>query len=433
MTFFGMITLGCKVNSYESEAVINELIEKGWTYKEEAIDCDVVIINTCTVTQTSDQKSRQMINGARRNNPNAIICAMGCFVQLNEKAASEIADVIIGTNNRLSVYELVNSYLESKQAIDAVTDVLHAPSYEELKINRLQTHTRAFIKIQDGCENYCSYCAIPYSRGRIRSRNNDNIIEEINHLVENGTKEVIFAGINTGTYGKDLKDINLAKLIEQVMTKTSLHRLRISSIELMEITDELLDVLKKYESRICMHFHIPLQAGSDTVLKRMRRKYLTQEYLDVVTKIRQLFGNCAITTDILAGFVQETEEEFKECLEFIQKVGFADMHVFPYSRRKGTLADKMDGHLAPSTIKLHAKGITEVANKMKQSYIDSFMNENLEVLFECKKHDYWHGHTSNYLDVFVKCDDDLTNKLCLVKLEKNQNGIIYGNIIERIE
>ena len=345
MRTFSVLTLGCKVNSYESEALINKLLDCGYELKNFNEICDVYIVNSCTVTKTSDQKSRQMLHGARRKNSNAVIVVMGCYSQLNQEEASSIADIVIGTNNKLDVVELINSYLTTKEQIMHVTDVLTNPKYEEMKVSVLKTHTRAFIKVQDGCENYCSYCAIPYSRGKIRSRNPENVINEIANLVKNGTKEVILAGINTGTYGKDLGFINLAGLITRIMEETSLYRLRLSSIELMEITDELLQTLKKYESRIANHLHIPCQGGSETVLKRMNRKYTIEMYENRIKEIRKLFPDIALTTDILAGFVGETETEFNETLDFIKRVGFSEMHVFPYSRRKNTVADSLDGHL----------------------------------------------------------------------------------------
>ena len=296
MRTFSVLTLGCKVNSYESEALINKLIDSGYTLKKFNEVCDVYIVNSCTVTKTSDQKSRQMLHAARRKNNVAVVVAMGCYSQLNKEEVSKIADIVVGTNNKLDVVTLIDSYLTTKEQIIKVTDVLNNPKYEEMKVSKLETHTRAFIKVQDGCENYCSYCAIPYSRGKIRSRIPDNVINEIKSLVDSGTKEVILAGINTGTYGKDLGNINLAGLIERIMTETTLYRLRLSSIELMEITDELLIVLKKYESRVANHLHIPCQGGSENVLKRMNRKYKLSEYESRINDIRKLFPDIALTT-----------------------------------------------------------------------------------------------------------------------------------------
>lgn len=433
MRTFSVLTLGCKVNSYESEALINKLLDCGYELKNFNEICDVYIVNSCTVTKTSDQKSRQMLHGARRKNSNAVIVVMGCYSQLNQEEASSIADIVIGTNNKLDVVELINSYLTTKEQIMHVTDVLTNPKYEEMKVSVLKTHTRAFIKVQDGCENYCSYCAIPYSRGKIRSRNPENVINEIANLVKNGTKEVILAGINTGTYGKDLGFINLAGLITRIMEETSLYRLRLSSIELMEITDELLQTLKKYESRIANHLHIPCQGGSETVLKRMNRKYTIEMYENRIKEIRKLFPDIALTTDILAGFVGETETEFNETLDFIKRVGFSEMHVFPYSRRKNTVADSLDGHLDKKIITERAKIIGNFAHELKVDYINSFIDKSVYVIAEAKKDNKWHGHSSNYLDVYFDSNEELENKIIKVKILKYQNDIILGEMEEKYE
>lgn len=433
MRTFSILTLGCKVNSYESEALINKLIDKGYCLKNFNELCDVYIVNSCTVTKTSDQKSRQMLHAARRNNPNAVVVVMGCYSQLNLVEVSKLADIVIGTNNKLDVVNLIESYLETKQQIINITDVLNNPKYEEMKVNVLKTHTRAFIKVQDGCENYCSYCAIPYSRGKIRSRIPDNVIDEINNLVKQGTKEVILAGINTGTYGKDLGNITLAGLITRIMEETSIYRLRLSSIELMEITDELLETLVKYSSRIANHLHIPCQGGSESVLRRMNRKYTIEEYENRLSDIRKLFPDIAITTDILAGFVGETEEEFKETLDFINRCKFYEMHVFPYSRRSGTVADSLGGHLDKAVIILRAKEISNLAVELKEEYINKYINQSVYVLVEAKKKNYWHGHTSNYLDVYFESNCLLENKIVKVKIKSYQNNIIFGEMEEIYE
>ena len=426
---FNVITLGCKVNSYESESIISLLESKGWQYSKED-NLDVIIINTCTVTSTSDQKSKQMIRSSRRKNPNAAIVGMGCYTQTNPSEAIELVDILIGTDQRKQVYNLVLEYLLNKQKINYVKDIKEIQCYEELTLNKLTTHTRGFIKIQDGCENFCSYCAIPYSRGKIRSRNPENVIKEINTLVEEDVKEIIISGINTGTYGQDLGNINLSKLIEKIMLETNLSRLRLSSIELMEVTDELLNTLKKYENRIAMHLHIPLQGGCDSVLKRMNRKYLTNDYRNLINKIRTIFPNIAITTDCLAGFVGETEEEFESAYNFIKEMKFANMHVFPYSRRKGTAADEMKGHLDPKVKNERTKKIIELAEDMKNEYELKFLNSIQEVLVERIKDNYFEGHTSNYLNVKFESNKDVINKFVKVQITKIENNIIYAKEVE---
>lgn len=433
---FSITTLGCKVNSYESEALINYLTSKDWIYldKNSNEQADVCIINTCTVTSMSDQKSRQVIRNMKKKNPQAIIVAMGCYVQMHASDASMLADIIMGTTNRLQVYDLVNSYIKTRneinQVMNSVEDVFSTNEYEDMKISKLNTHTRGFIKIQDGCENYCSYCAIPYARGKVKSRDPESVISEIKNLVSLGTKEIIISGINTGCYGKDLTDMSLAKMIRRIMEETNIYRLRISSIELMEITDELLEVIKKYYSRIAHHMHIPLQGGCNSVLKRMHRKYNVEEYYQVIEKIRQIDQNIAITTDFLGGFVGETEEEFSDAIGFIKKIGFSDMHIFPYSRRKGTEADLMPNHLPEQIKRSRTNQLLEIAKEMKKQYEEKFVGQVLEVIVEAKKQDYWHGHTSNYLDVYFKDHQVSENELVQVRILEVKDQIIYGEIIK---
>lgn len=434
---FRIVSLGCKVNSYESEAILNDFVSRGLEYTEQN-NADVIIINTCTVTSTSDQKSRQIIRKLKRENPASLIVAMGCYVQLHQEEASELADVIIGTNNRLKAYDIVKSYLDTKSSIEGtfknnnfVDDIDNVTEYEEMKVNAVKTHTRGFVKIQDGCENYCSYCAIPYARGKIRSRKPDDVINEIKTLVKNGTHEVIIAGINTGTYGQDLGNIDLAKLIERIMIETTLFRLRLSSIELMEVSDELLNTIKKYETRIAHHLHIPLQGGSDAVLKRMHRKYLTNDYRKLIGKIRVMFPRIAITTDLLAGFVGETEEEFNETCSFIKEMNFSMMHIFPYSRRKNTEADKMPGHLDPKVINERAHILLDIAKKMQIEYEKSFINENCTVITEQVKNGYYVSHSSNYLEIYIPTNKELKENMIIdVKITKFDNNRLIGEIIE---
>ena len=428
---FSTITLGCKVNLYETESLISSLTAHGWEYVTENENIDVYIINTCTVTATSDQKSRQMIRQARRNNPQCIVVAMGCFVQTHQEDAIEIADISIGTKDKLKVYDLVNRYVKEKEKINHVFDIERFSTYDEIKLERLTTHTRGFVKIQDGCENFCSYCLIPYARGKIKSRKPENIIEEIQKLIQLGTKEVILAGINTGTYGQDLKNITLAKLIERIMEETSLWRLRLSSIELMEVTDALLHVFQKYHHRIANHLHIPLQGGSDGVLKRMKRKYTTNEYEQLIQKIRNICPDIAITTDCLVGFVGETEGEFEETISFIQKIGFANIHVFPYSRRKGTLADAMTGHINPLIIKGRTQYMIQIATELKEQYEKKFVSKTLDVLIERKKGEYYVGHTSNYLEIYIlSLLSNLNNTIVVCRIREWKQHILYGEILE---
>lgn len=433
---FKIYSLGCKVNIYEIEAIASNLQEKGYVLVNDNEEADVIIINTCTVTSTSDSKSKQLIRKVRRENPHSLIVAMGCFVQLNSDVVEKDLDVniIIGTNKRNQIKELIDEYLEKKEVINKVKDSKEYTKYEELKLHNLSIHTRGFIKIQDGCENFCTYCAIPYARGPIKSREPQNIIEEINTLVNSGVKEIILSGINTGTYGQDLGNITLAKLLEKILNQVSgVYRLRLSSIELMEITSELLDVYEKYPTKIARHFHIPLQAGCDNTLKRMNRKYNTLEYEKVINDIRNRFPGIALTTDCLAGFVGETENDFLSALSFIEKMNYSEMHIFPYSRRKSTIADNLEGHLTKDVINARAKKMQEIAKKMAKNYCDSYLNKEILVLVEQKKNGMWIGHSSNYLEIaFDEKDEELVNKIVLVKIKNTDSSVLIADYIKEV-
>ena len=344
-------------------------------------------------------------------------------ILIKSKKHDLINQALQNINNKFA-----NEAKERKCSI--VFDIDTYTTYDEMKLDRLSQHTRGFVKIQDGCENFCSYCLIPYARGKIKSRDPQNVIDEINTLVNLGTKEIIIAGINTGTYGQDLGNINLAKLIELIMDKTSLYRLRLSSIELMEVSDELLNVMKKHENRIANHLHIPLQGGCDNTLTRMKRKYNSAEYDNLINKIRTIFPDIAITTDCLCGFVGETEKDFNDSIEFIKKIKFSSMHVFPYSRRKGTVADEMTGHLDGGLIKERARIMIDVASQMKKEYEDKFINYEFEVLFEQKKGNTWIGHTTNYLEVYLESEEDLTNQIKICKIIKMKNNKLFAEEVK---
>lgn len=318
-------SLGCKVNLYESEAIVNEFLENGFELASFDDLCDVYIINTCTVTKTSDAKSRKIIRQAIRKNPEAVICVMGCYSQLNPQEVEQIpgVDVIVGTSNRIMLYPLAMAALEQKNPQKLVDDILKVRNYEELKINRFNNKTRGFIKIEDGCNNFCTYCAIPYARGPVRSRNSQDVIEEIKILSNQGTKEIVLTGINTAAYGSDLEDYTFAKLLQDIVLNVSnLGRIRISSIEVTEITDELLTIISENRERFCNHFHIPLQSGSDKILKRMARKYNLDYYREKIAKIRNLFPGVNITTDVMVGFSGETYDDFEDIKYFINEMNF---------------------------------------------------------------------------------------------------------------
>ena len=417
---FRIHTLGCKVNLYESEAIASQLLNEGFLKATDFENADVEIINTCTVTSTSDAKSRKLIRSIAKTNSNAVIVVMGCYSQLNPKSIESIdgVDIILGTNNRHKIPELIKEYVLLKTPINIVKSSDEYKTFEELELHSLTKHTRGFIKIQDGCENFCSYCAIPYARGPIKSRDAESITLEIKNLVSLGVKEIVLAGINTGTYGKDLKGISLASLLRKIIMEVpDLYRVRLSSIELMEVTDELLDVLAEYPDKIARHLHIPLQAGADATLKRMHRKYDTKTYAKRIAEIRERLGDIAITTDCLAGFVGESEIDFECAMTFIQKMQFMMMHIFPYSRRKNTEADKMEGHLDPQLINKRAHLMQKLSQSMHKDYIARYLGKEMDVLFEQRKQNLWIGHTTNYLEVAIEANEsDLTNEVRKVKL-----------------
>ena len=427
---FRIHTLGCKVNLYESEAIASQLLNEGFLKATDFENADVEIINTCTVTSTSDAKSRKLIRSIAKTNSNAVIVVMGCYSQLNPKSIESIdgVDIILGTNNRHKIPELIKEYVLLKTPINIVKSSDEYKTFEELELHSLTKHTRGFIKIQDGCENFCSYCAIPYARGPIKSRDAESITLEIKNLVSLGVKEIVLAGINTGTYGKDLKGISLASLLRKIIVEVpDLYRVRLSSIELMEVTDELLDVLAEYPDKIARHLHIPLQAGADATLKRMHRKYDTKTYPKRIAEIRERLGDIAITTDCLAGFVGESEIDFECAMTFIQKMQFMMMHIFPYSRRKNTEADKMEGHLDPQLINKRAHLMQKLSQSMHKDYIARYLGKEMDVLFEQRKQNLWIGHTTNYLEVAIDANEsDLTNEVRKVKLLSYSDGIIHG-------
>ena len=391
-------TLGCKVNTYESEYIMLKLIEAGYDVVNNLDEVsDVYIINTCTVTNTADIKSRKIINRIKRNNPNACIVALGCYVEDHPSDDLGI-DIYIGNKDKSKIVELLDLYFINKEPIRRVG--LNKEKFEDMYITDFKNRCRAFVKVQDGCENFCSYCIIPYVRGKCRSKDLNTVVSEVTALVNKGFKEIVLTGIHTGHYGVDL-DTSFADLLNALVKIDGLKRLRISSIEITELTDEVLDIIKNNKV-IVDHLHIPLQAGSDKILKLMNRKYDLEYFENKLKEIRKIRPNISITTDIIVGFPNESEEDFNETIENSKKFGFSKIHVFPYSDRVGTVASKMDGHIDSNIKKMRARKLLEVSKKLEKEYANKFIGENLEVLFEEVKDGVSIGHTSNYLKVKVK-------------------------------
>ena len=394
----GILTLGCKVNTYESEYIIHLLKEAGYQIKDFDDFCDVYIINTCTVTNTSDIKSRKMIRKAIRKNPDACVVAMGCFIEANKDFQLPGLDIILGNRDKSKIIELLDEWFLKQEEIRRLYSTLPR-EFEDMYINEFPGRTRAFVKIQDGCENFCSYCIIPFVRGKCRSKNPDEVIDEITDLVNHGYQEVVLTGIHTGNYGVDL-DTNFASLLKRVVAIPRLLRLRISSIEITELTKDVLDVIRD-SSIIVDHMHIPLQAGSNHVLSLMNRKYDLDYYFNKIKEIREVRPNIAITTDVIVGFPGESEEDFLETIDTCKKVGFTKIHVFPYSERKGTKAMELPDHIEPSVKKERARRLLLVSKELECSYYASFVGSEVTVLVEEEKDGKSYGHTDNYLHVKI--------------------------------
>lgn len=397
-------SLGCKVNLYECESIINQFVDNGFDLSSFNEICDVYIINTCSITATGDAKSRKMIRKAIKTNPNAIVAVMGCYSQLAPEIIKKIKGVslIVGTNNRHMIFDLVMNQLNRKEKdqISLVDDIFKVKEYEELKINRYNHKTRGFVKIQDGCNNFCSYCTIPYARGPIRSRKPENVISEIRLLTNQGMREIVLSGINTGAYGQDFENYDLSDLIKDICIKVeNIGRIRISSIEVMEINDKLINVLNEYKEHICLHLHIPLQGGTNKVLKRMNRKYDINTFSEKIKMIRDIFPDINITTDILTGFCGESEEDFKETIQFIKQIGFGELHVFPYSIRPKTIACKFLDHNDEITKHIRVNELLKINDELALNYRKQFINKELEVVVEKCENNIAFGHTSNYLEI----------------------------------
>ena len=416
------VTLGCKVNAYESEYILSSFKDRGYEITNDI--ADIYIVNTCSVTNTSDAKSRKVINRLIRENPNSIIVVMGCMIEANKDMEIPGVSLIIGNKDKNKVVDLVENYLKDKQVRKILYDNFD-DTFEDMFITNMTSHTRAFVKIQDGCENFCSYCIIPYTRGKQRSKDPDLVIKEIETLVSNGYKEIVLTGIHTGHYGSDLQT-TFPDLLKRIVKINGLERLRISSIEITELNDEFFEVLKA-NPIIVSHLHIPLQAGSDTVLQAMNRKYLTNYFESKVKKIREIRPDISLTTDVIVGFPGETEEEFQETLNFVSKIKFTKVHVFPYSRRKGTKADTMPNQIPENIKKERVKRLIDLSNKLEKEYLDLFLNKEVEVLIEEEYPDYSLGHTGNYLKVKV-LKPFKSNELIKVKIIKREDLMLIGEV-----
>ncbi len=415
------MTLGCKVNTYDSEAMMELFELDGYSIVDFSEVADVYVINTCTVTHLGDQKSRKMMRKAKRLNPEAIICAVGCYVQVAPEEVEKIVevDLMIGTKNRGDILAYIEAHLADVSQRDFVSDIMKEKVFEPLKISEVKGKTRAFIKIQEGCNQFCTYCIVPFARGPVRSRNPQQIIEEVNRVVAMGYREVILSGIHIASYGVDQADsgkTDLIDLIEALDGIAGLKRIRLGSMEPQFITPQRLKRLASMDS-FCPHFHLSLQSGSDTVLKRMGRRYTTAEYREIVNQIRAVFPLAAITTDMMVGFPGETEAEFKESLDFARAVGFYQIHVFKYSRRTGTKAAGFKDQIDDSQKNSRSHKLSELSRELEVAFIKKNDGTIAEVLFEAS-HDAagYEGHTKNYLPVIFKTDEEISGRIIPVRV-----------------
>ncbi|WP_438433309.1 tRNA (N(6)-L-threonylcarbamoyladenosine(37)-C(2))-methylthiotransferase MtaB [Gorillibacterium sp. sgz500922] len=398
-------TLGCKVNYYETEGIWQLFKNEGYEQTDFESEADVYVINTCTVTNSGDKKSRQIIRRAVRRNPDAIVCVTGCYAQTApaEIAAIPGVDIVIGTQDRERILPLIRQYRQEREPINIVRNIMKTREFEELDVPEFEDRTRGFLKIQEGCNNFCTFCIIPWSRGLLRSRKPENVLQQARQLVEGGYQEIVLTGIHTGGYGEDLDGYSLADLLRELDRIDGLERIRISSIEASQITDSVLEVLGA-SSKLCRHFHIPLQAGEDSVLKRMRRKYTVAEYGERVARIRRLFPDVGITTDVIVGFPGETEENFEAGYRFMQEMAFSEMHIFPYSKRTGTPAARMEEQVDEAVKAERVRRLIALSEEMQLAYARQFVGRTVEVIpdrqiKEGPRAGWFAGHADNYMQV----------------------------------
>ena len=421
------ISLGCKVNTYEIEYVLSSFKDKGYEITSDT--ADIYVINTCSVTNMSDAKSRKVINRVARENPKAIIVVMGCMIEANKDYLNDGISIIIGNKDKNKIVELVEEYINKGEKIKRLYPDFDS-EFEDMFITNMPGRTRAFVKIQDGCENFCSYCIIPYTRGRCRSKDKDTVLKEIKTLVHNGYKEIVLTGIHTGHYGED-GGTTFPELLKEIVKIEELKRLRISSIEITELNDEFLSVLKDNQV-IVDHLHIPLQSGSDKILHEMNRKYNKEFFLNKINEIRRIRPDISITTDIIVGFPGENDEDFLETCEFAKKIGFSKIHVFPYSRRKGTKADMMLNQIDEQIKKERVAKLIQISDELVGKYLDKFINKKVEVLVEKNINGKSIGHTGNYLEIEINkvCDK---NTLVYAIIKKRCGEVLEGEIYEEPE
>lgn len=429
-------TLGCKVNHYETEAIWQLFKENDYERVEFETNADVFIINTCTVTNTGDKKSRQVIRRAIRKNPDAVVCVTGCYAQTSPAEIMAIpgVDIVVGTQDRHKLISYIEDYKQSRQPINGVGNIMKNRKYEELEVPYFTDRTRASLKIQEGCNNFCTFCIIPWARGLMRSRDPKQVVSQATTLVNSGYKEIVLTGIHTGGYGEDLKDYNLAQLLRDLEQVENLERIRISSIEASQLTDEVIDVIDQ-STKVVRHLHIPLQSGSDTVLKRMRRKYTMAHFSERLQKLHKALPGLAVTSDVIVGFPGETEEEFQETYDFIVKHQFSELHVFPYSMRTGTPAARMTDQIDEDVKNERVHRLIELSNQLAKDYASKFDQTVLEVIPEEKGSTDGKlvGYADNYMKIEFEGDESLIGELVKVKVTTPGYPINKGKLVKVVD
>lgn len=439
MSTVAFYTLGCKVNFYDTEAIWQLFKNEGYEQVDFEQTADVYVINTCTVTNTGDKKSRQIIRRAVRRNPDAIVAVTGCYAQTSPAEIMAIpgVDLVIGTQSRDQIIPLVKQFQEQRQPINAVRNIMKTREFEELDVPDFADRTRAFLKIQEGCNNFCTFCIIPWSRGLMRSRQADSVLKQAHMLVDAGYKEIVLTGIHTGGYGEDFQNYDLADLLRDLDKVDGLQRIRISSIEASQITDKVIDVLN-HSDKMCRHLHVPLQAGDDAVLARMRRKYTTAEFGGKIEKLHRALPGVAITTDVIVGFPGETEEMYRNGYRFMEQMQFAEMHVFPYSKRTGTPAARMEDQVDEEIKNERVHELIDLSERMQLAYAQKFVGEVLEVIPErtykgAPDSGLLMGYSDNYINLVFPGTEDMLGQICRVKLAEAGVNESKGEFVRVME
>ena len=420
----GICSLGCKVNIYESEVMSDLLKKSGYEIVPFEDKADIYIINTCSVTNESDKKSRKMINRAKKNNSEAIIAAVGCYSQVSSDDIE--ADIILGNKDKSKIVEILNDFIRDRESKKIIYD-LSSVEFEKMEISHFDNHTRAFVKIQDGCNAFCSYCIIPYTRGRVRSKNKEDVIEEVSRLVKDGYKEIVLTGIHTGRYGIDINS-SLYELLCELVKIPNIYRIRLSSIEINEITPEIIELYKNNKI-MARHLHVPLQSGSNKILKLMNRRYNKEEFMNMIDKLREI-EDISLTTDLIVGFPNETDDDFEETMDTLKKIHFTKIHTFPYSRRHGTVADKMDGHISGDIKKKRVHEVIELSNEYENEYYKSKISKVYDGVVERHNNGLVVVHTSNFIPVIIDDNDSIeNNSIVNVKIERVDGLNVYGRVV----